>query len=104
MSERGRMDDNERLEHLLRDYAEAVGSLAACLPSAFERQWDPARVRAADGPTHADPTGETAVDPRRLALRARVIAAERSVEEATAKVQEVEAHLRHALDAWVGEA
>lgn len=95
-------EDSRRLAGLLAGYAEAVRSLAAALPDAFDRQWSPASVRSAPDLDYADPTGETAVDPRRLALRARVIESERAIEEATATIRATEDRLRHAVDRCVG--
>lgn len=99
-------DDERRLSALVGDYAEAIREVAALLPTAYERQWNPARVQTRVGtpPLYSDPTGETATDPRRLRVRAAVIESEREIEEATATVRATTARLRHALDAWVGDA
>lgn len=105
------LEDQRRLNGLLTDLKAAVGSLVLLLPDAYERQWSPGLIqtrreteggRPIGGPP-SDPTGEAATDPRRLRLRAAVIAAEREIEAATEAVQTAEARLAEALKGWAGE-
>ena len=51
---------------------------------------------------HSDPTGETATDLRRLALKREVRTAERLLLRASAEVMGARAALERALDAWEG--
>ena len=97
-------DDTRRLTSLIDEVRQEVGDLVALLPTAYERQWTPARVQTRVGspPLHADPTGETATDPRRLKVRAEVLAAERAVEETAATLREARARLGSALEGWAG--
>ena len=100
MEERG---TEERLSRLLVDQAQAIRSLAALLPAAYERQWSPGYVRARPSTlNYSDPTGEVAADAQRLRLRMAVFEAERAVEDATRVVRETEARLADVLGDWAG--
>lgn len=52
----------------------------------------------------SDPTGDTVIDGRRLALRAAVIAAEREVLSATQSLSASRRHLLEAAERWQGWA
>ena len=93
--------EERRLTLLLRECAGAVRSLAGRLPDAYERQWSPGGGRS-PALDYSDPTGETAVDVRRLRVRTAVLAAERRIEEVTAEVAAAEQELAAALAAWTG--
>lgn len=97
-------NEEERLSALLADVADEFRALALLLPTAYERQWSAARVQARAGNelTYSDPTGEAATDPRRLRVRAAVLAAEREAEFAADVLARVRADLREALGDWVG--
>lgn len=101
--------DTQRLTEILREVVEAALDLYAILPDAYEYQWRPGALhsdreggpRGKGGPP-ADPTGETAVDPRRLRLRAAVIQSERELEDARDDLAAAAGRLRTALEAWRG--
>ena len=69
------------------------------LGDAERPQWQASRYGAGGGQDYSDPTGDTAVDPRRLALRAEVEATEAALERLSA----ARTRLRAALAAWAGE-
>lgn len=90
--------------------AEEAFRLADVLTDATEVQWKPAPVpkprvdtaeRSAGG--HGDPTGDAAADPRRLALRAEVIAAEKSLAALPIVLLRRRERLERALSAWHGD-
>lgn len=102
-------DDDRRLGDLMRRVVESALNLHTLLPDAYEYQWRPATFRTdrdggprPKGGPPSDPTGETAVDPRRLRLRAAVIASERELEEAAGALDAAAGRLRVALEAWRG--
>lgn len=73
-------EPDRMVELYARLLREEIDALLAAAPAAFERQWDrsPAPRPREDtnerskGSLPADPTADTALDPRRLALRATV--------------------------------
>lgn len=70
------------------------------LGEAERPQWQASRYGGGrTGQDYSDPTGDTAVDPRRLALRAEVEATEAALERLSA----ARTRLRAALAAWAGE-
>lgn len=69
------------------------------LGEAEQPQWQASRYGARGGQDYSDPTGDTAVDPRRLALRAEVEATRTALERLSA----ARTRLRAALAAWAGE-
>jgi hypothetical protein len=76
-----------------------------------EYQWDAAPIPASredvrikgTGGTPNDPTSSTAMDGRRLRLRAAVVKAERELEQTVANLRRAHTDLTRALDAWHGD-
>lgn len=98
------------LTAVVREGAEAFTRLAALAASADEIQWEASprpRSRedsdrkAAGG--HGDPTGDVALDPRRLAVREAMVQAERALEGALQGLQAARGALAKAVDEWHGD-
>ncbi|UJQ86833.1 hypothetical protein PQE16_gp43 [Arthrobacter phage Reedo] len=85
-------------------------NLARVLNMTEEIQWERSHVptpredtsqRASGG--HGDPTGDITLDPRRLALREAVVAAERTIEESTRALRKAQNAVLEATARWNGE-
>lgn len=85
----------ERLIELIRAEADELADL---LPKATSVQWLPVRPTATEPGQPADPTGETATDPDRLALRLQIIRSERLLRETAIALRGVRLGLATALD------
>lgn len=84
--------------------------LADMLPDALAVQWSPSPVPKPRDDTHeratgapSDPTAETALDGRRLRLRAQVIESERALRGSVVALVGVRRGLERTLDAWAGD-
>lgn len=96
-------------EALLRDHlaelVKAAADLAHTLPVAYACQWrrppspsdDTGRHASGD---HSDPTGDTAIDTQRLRMRAAVLAAERSLVDATRAIRQAKDEVTRHADKW----
>lgn len=85
---------------LLRD---AVRALDDLMEDAHDDQWAKSRLTAGTDAGHSDPTGDTATDPRRLALREEYRRAEGAVTLATQHVTAATTRLTEAHNRWSGE-
>lgn len=94
----------------VRDGSQAFIRLAALASSAEGIQWershrptprDDADRKAAGG--HGDPTGDTALDPRRQELREAVEGAALALEDTIAKARQAHTALEAAVASWHGE-
>lgn len=99
------------LSETVRDGADAFVRLASLASSAEGIQWershritprDDTDRKAAGG--HGDPTGDIALDPRRLELRQAVEDAALALDEATLAARTARVSLSAALADWHGEA
>ncbi|MBT2499787.1 hypothetical protein J7E25_11845 [Agromyces sp. ISL-38] len=97
------------LPTIVEDVAGEALALASRLHDAHPLQWEAPQLGsyrstdpALDG-LSKDPTGHTAVDPRRLALRVAVVAAELRLEESVSAMKAARAELDEALRRWQGE-
>lgn len=97
------------LPESIRAFAAEALTVAALLEAATEIQWKPSLTpkpredtseRARGG--HGDPTLDTVLDSRRLAVRAAVISAETAFDGALDTLREVRPQLERAIDAWNG--
>jgi hypothetical protein len=84
-------------------------NLTRAIDAAEEIQWEPSPVpkpredttqRAKGG--HGDPTGDIVLDPRRLAVREALVAAERSIHELMIQTIETTDSVRLTVDEWNG--
>lgn len=96
-------------DQTIPDYIEALSAvyteITNLLEDGTERQWTPGLLKSGTAPAHAhDPTGEIAVDPRRLRLRLAVMEAERELHATLDNLSKSRRHLADALTAWSGEA
>lgn len=98
------------LPAFLRAFAEEALVLARLLATIEDAQWQPAPaikprddsgIRAGGG--HGDPTGETAVDSGRLAVRAAVVDAEVTLGAALGELRRCVRTLDGAIGRWTGE-
>ena len=96
----GRWSDVDALiEELMTLMAEAQ----ELLDDSAEEQWLPSRYMSRTDPVRSDPTGDTTVDPRRLALRREVEATEAAAALVTLRLSAARRRLKDALSAWAGE-
>lgn len=94
----------------IREAATEYLLLAQVLTKAEAVQWQPSPVpkpredviRSAGG--HGDPTGDAALDPRRLKLRAAVIAAERETDDLLTRLRCARANVEQELTRYLGDA
>lgn len=98
------------LPAIVRTFAEEALLLASALAQAETAQFQRSRTpQPRDDTTersrgeHSDPTGDTVADPRRLALRAQVVAGEMILERATRAMTMIRGRLEHAHARWNGE-
>lgn len=83
--------DEYALAQTLRELVREAVELSRELPVAYSQQWD---GNAADASLqHADPTGNVATDPHRLALRLAVIRSERALTHAVTEISAARACL-----------
>ena len=87
------------MDELIEELTALVAEAQELLDDSAEAQWLPSKYASRTDPTRSDPTGDTAVDPRRLALRAEVQATEAALQALSA----ARTRLREALAEWAGE-
>lgn len=103
-------DPGEILEAMVYIVRQETDALAEVLPDALIRQWStsPAlkpredTTERASG-AHSDPTGDAALDDRRLQVRAFVREAEALLRDTAARTRGVRLGLERAVDRWNGE-
>lgn len=101
---------DERLEELVQMIRDETDALAELLPSALVRQWraSPVPVPREDtterskGDRASDPTGDAALDGRRMAVRATVRDAEALLRQTAARARGVRLGMERAVAAWDG--
>jgi hypothetical protein len=99
------MNDEKSIPELLEDLGSVYTQITTLLEDGHEREWTPGLLKSGTAPVHAhDPTGEIAVDPRRLRLRLAVMEAERELRATLDNLSKSRRHLADALTAWSGEA
>lgn len=107
------LSDDERLDASLEAMVQIIrqetDALAELLPDAVIRQWttSPALKPREDttergSGAYSDPTGDAALDDRRLQVRAFVRDAEALLRETAARTQGVRLGLERAVDRWNG--
>lgn len=93
-----------------RTVADEALRLMLALNTADEIQWERSPVpqpredttqRASGG--HGDPTADIVLDPRRLAVRGAVVAAEESLKNAVRALRDARRDVEHAVAIWNGE-
>lgn len=97
----------ERLVRLIRDETDALADL---LPEALSRQWSTSPVpkpredtsERSKGDRHSDPTGDTALDGRRMAVRATVRDAEVLLRATAIRTRGVRLGMERAISEWDG--
>ncbi|PPF72095.1 hypothetical protein [Rathayibacter sp. AY1E6] len=98
------------LPAFLRAFTEEALVLARLLATIEDAQWQPAPalqprddsgIRASGG--QGDPTGEIAVDARRLAVRAAVVDAEVTLRSSLGELRRCVGTLDGAIGRWTGE-
>lgn len=101
-------DDLARLARVIREETDA---LLALLPDAYARQWEASPVpkpredttERSSGGRPADPTADTVLDGRRLALRGAVSRTERVLAFAAKALTERREDLARSLERYDGE-
>lgn len=100
---------DEVLERMVQIVRQEADALAEILPDAISRQWStsPALKPREDttersSGAYSDPTGDTALDDRRLEVRAFVREAEGVLRETAARTRGVRLGLERAIDRWNG--
>jgi hypothetical protein len=103
-------DRDTRLEGLVRLIREETDALAELLPAAIGRQWTVSPVprpredtaeRASGG--RSDPTGDTALDGRRLDVRESVRRAEALLQESAVRTRGIRLFMEEAIARYDGE-
>ncbi len=87
----------------VRRHAELALRLASALSSVEDAQHQRAGIGWRSESLVSDPTGDTAADPRRLALRAAVVHAELMLESTAQALEHALRQLDRATDRWSGE-
>lgn len=91
----------------LRDVLEELMVLAdeveLLLEDSAEEQWEASRYGSKGDTDYGDPTGDTVADPRRLALRAEVENAERTLMLVRDRVSAARTRLDRARERWAGD-
>lgn len=95
--------DIELLTAQIDAVAAAAARLEVAASDAREEQWTSSRFNGPTTPGRVDPTGDTAVDPRRLRLREAVEDADAAVADATERLGRAATRLREAYAAWAGD-
>ena len=83
---------------------EAANDLADLMLDVGEDQWTKSRLSSGTEAGHSDPTGDTATDPRRLALREEYIRAQATLTLTLGHVTAATRRLTDAHSRWSGEA
>lgn len=102
---------NSVVAHLARVIREETDALLALLPDAYARQWEASPVpkpredttERSSGGRPSDPTADTVLDARRLALRGATSRADRVLELAAKALTERRQDLARSLDRYDGE-
>lgn len=104
-------DRDPRLDALARVIEKEAEALKDVLPAALARQWSASPVprpredtpQRASGERPSDPTADTVLDPRRLAVRGTVIRAERVLLDAAAALRAARLAVVRAVETFDGE-
>ena len=86
----------------VRRHAELALRLASALSTVEDAQHQRSQSGTRSASLVSDPTGDTAVDPRRLALRAAAIHAEMTLERSAQALERTLRQLERATDRWSG--
>lgn len=100
-----------RLDALVRIIREETEALIAVLPDATARQWSPSPVpkpredtsQRASGDRPPNPTADTVLDARRLAVRETVLRSERALREVAVSVRGTRLAVERAVARFDGE-
>lgn len=100
-----------RVESLVQIVRQETEALLAVLPEALARQWSSSPVpkpredtsQRSSGDRPSDPTADTVLDARRLAVRDTVLESERAIRDAAIRLRAARKAVERAVDRFDGE-